>query len=129
MGYVMDFMPTFIEISGAKYPKTFKGHAITPFNGISMVPSFKGNEKQSHTYLYNEHYRARYIRDAEWKMVSLANDTSWHLYKINSDETELNDLTSKYPEVVNRLSNQWREWANNHHVFPKPVVNNQPGRQ
>jgi arylsulfatase A-like enzyme len=120
VGHVMDFMPTFLQISGAQYPTTYKGHAITPLSGVSLVPALQGSNKQVHTTLYNEHYKARFIRDGEWKLVSHANDTTWHLYKINQDETELNDLSAKNPAVVQKLSQQWYAWANTHHVFPKP---------
>lgn len=119
LGHVMDFMPTLLEAAGAAYPKTFNGHTITPYTGISLVPAFKGAETQVHTVLYNEHFRARYVRDAQWKLVSLSADTTWHLYRINDDETELNDLAAQHPEVVQKLSQQWREWANTHQVFPK----------
>jgi arylsulfatase A-like enzyme len=120
VGHVMDFMPTFLELSGAKYPKTYNGYSITPYSGISLVAALKGNKTAGHATLYNEHYRARYIRDSQWKLVSLANDTTWHLYKIDADETELNDLSAQHPDVVNRLSQQWRSWAYTHQVFPKP---------
>lgn len=119
-GHVMDFMPTFVQLAGAKYPKTYNGHTITPYTGSSLVAALKGSNKQVHKQLYNEHYRARYVRDGEWKMVSLANDTTWRLYKINQDETELNDVSAQNPDVVKRLAAQWRAWANTHQVLPKP---------
>ncbi|WP_222597303.1 hypothetical protein [Chitinophaga pinensis] len=50
--------------------------------------------------LYNEHFNARYVREGDWKLVSLSGDSTWHLYKINQDETELNDLAAQHPEVV-----------------------------
>jgi arylsulfatase len=120
LGHVMDFMPTFLEIAKAGYPKTYNGHNIIPYSGISLLPAFEGKEKKVHDALYNEHFNARYIRDGEWKLVSLSNDTTWRLYKINQDETELNDLSAQYPDVVSKLSSQWRQWANTHQVLPKP---------
>jgi arylsulfatase A-like enzyme len=120
VGHVMDFMPTFLQLSGAQYPTTYKGHTITSYTGASLVPALQGSNKQVHTTLYNEHYKARFIRDGEWKLVSLANDTTWHLYKINQDETELNDLSAQHAAIVQKLSQQWYAWANTHQVFPKP---------
>ena len=119
LGHVMDFMATFIEAAGAKYPTVYNGHQITPTEGISLLPALEGKAGAVHTNLFNEHFNARYIRDSEWKLVSLSGDTTWHLYKINQDETELNDLSIKYPEVVSKLANQWRIWANKTQVFPK----------
>jgi arylsulfatase len=119
LGHVMDFMTTFIEVAKAKYPAEYKGHSITPATGISLLPAFEGKEKKMHNALYNEHFKARYIRNDEWKLVSLSDDTTWHLYRINEDETELNDLSAEHPDVVNKLAAQWRQWGNTHQVFPK----------
>ena len=123
MGHVMDFMPTFVELAGAKYPTEYKGKAIQPLTGISLLPALKGKETTTDRALYNEHFGARFAREGEWKLVSLAGDTTWHLYNINQDETELNDVAAKYPEVVEKLSAQWRHWANTHQVYPKPGKN------
>ena len=36
-GHVIDLMPTFLELAGGKYPAQFKGHAIDPEEGQSLV--------------------------------------------------------------------------------------------
>ncbi|PWV45391.1 arylsulfatase [Chitinophaga sp. S165] len=120
LGHVMDFMPTFLDVAKASYPQTYKGHNITPYAGISLLPALEGKKQQEHDALYNEHFNARYVREGNWKLVSLSGDSTWHLYKINQDETELNDLAAQHPEVVSRMAAQWRQWANTHNVFPKP---------
>jgi arylsulfatase len=120
MGHVMDFMPTFLQVAKAHYPETYKGHNITPYTGISLLPTFEGKERQEHDVLYNEHFNARYVREGEWKLVSLAGDTTWRLYRINQDETELNNVAAQYPAIVSRMATQWRQWANTYNVFPKP---------
>ncbi len=120
LGHVMDFMPTFLDVAKASYPQTYKGHNITPYAGISLLPALEGKKQQEHDALYNEHFNARYVREGDWKLVSLSGDSTWHLYRINQDETELNDLAAQNPEVVSRMAAQWRQWANTHNVFPKP---------
>lgn len=120
-GHVMDFMATFCEMAGAKYPTTYRGHEITPTTGISFLSTLKGTEsKTQHGLLFNEHFGARYIRDDVWKLVSLSGNPKWHLYRINQDQTELKDLADEYPDVVDRLSHRWQIWADTHNVFPKP---------
>lgn len=121
LGHVMDFMSTFVEIANTKYPTTFNGHDITPTSGISLLPVFEGQKENTHKELFNEHFNARYIRDGEWKLVSLSSDTTWHLYRINQDQTELHDLAKQYPKVVEMLAERWYQWANLHQVFPKPA--------
>lgn len=31
----------------------------------------------------------KYIPDGQWKLISIDSDTSWHLYRISEDQTEL----------------------------------------
>lgn len=120
-GHIMDFMPTFIELAHAKYPKEYKGHKITPVEGISLLPIFKGAKREGHKMLFNDHHGGRYVRVGNWKMVSPDKDTTWHLYKISEDQTELNDLSGKYPDRVHELDSLWRQWAHRVHVFPRPA--------
>lgn len=120
LGHVMDFMPTFLELSGAKYPSVVKGQAITPYSGYSLVNAFTNKKTIRKTPLFNEHFNARSVRNDNWKLVSLSGDSIWHLYRIHDDETELVDLAGQHPEVVRQLAAEWQQWANTHAVFPKP---------
>ncbi len=117
--HVMDLLPTCLQLAQAKYPKTFNGHSILPLQGISFLSSLQGRQEASHTELYNEHFGARYVRNGEWKLVSLAKDTTWHLYKISEDRTEENDMASQHPNIVNKLAKQWQQWAKTNRVLPK----------
>lgn len=119
VGHVMDFMATFTELAGAKYPQSYNGNAIKPLQGISLAPAFGGQKTGGHAVLFNEHFGAKYVRDAEWKLVA-RRDEPWHLYKINDDETETSDLAAQYPDVVQRLEKEWQEWADKNQVLPKP---------
>lgn len=116
--HVMDLMPTCLDMAGATYPGTYNGHKLLPMQGISFLPVLKKENYNGHTVLYNEHFGAKYTRDQEWKLVA-KNNESWHLYHIADDKTEMNDLSSKYPDKVKRLDSMWRKWANENHVYPK----------
>lgn len=120
VGHVMDFMATFIELAHAQYPATSKGHDITPLEGISLVPILKGQQRQGHEALFNEHFGGKYVRTKDWKMVRLNNDSTWNLYRIGDDETELHNVAAKHPDVVKHLNVLWQAWAKKVHVFPKP---------
>lgn len=120
VGHVMDFMATFAELAHAQYPKEFNGHAVTPTEGISLAPVFNGKKAASHDALFNEHFGSGYVRADGWKLVRRSKDTGWHLYHINDDETELNDLSEKYPGRVQKMDSMWHQWARRAHVFPKP---------
>jgi arylsulfatase len=117
-GHVMDFMATFVELAKAQYPAMYKGNNITPLQGTSLVSAFRSTNAKGYDTLFNEHFGARYVRAEGWKMVSRRND-SWHLFRIEDDESELNDLASKHPEVVRKLDQLWQDWAKSNQVLPK----------
>jgi len=122
MGHVIDFMPTFLEVAQATYPKTFKGNRILPYEGKSLVPSFNANKIQPRT-LFFEHVANRAVREGDWKLVSLAKQqfpftSNWELYHLKNDPSETINLASKYPEKVAELSEKWTNWAKRCNVFP-----------
>ncbi|MDN3548104.1 arylsulfatase [Mucilaginibacter aquaedulcis] len=119
LGHVKDFMATFIEIAKAKYPAQYKGHSILPTQSMSLAASFKGKTTADEP-LFNEHYGARYVRYQGWKMVSLAKDSTWSLYRIKDDETENNDVSVANPDKVKQLAAMWHKWAAENNVYPKP---------
>jgi arylsulfatase A-like enzyme len=120
LGHVKDFMATFVALSGATYPSQFRGHTITPMQGKSLLPSFQMKPATQQEALFNEHYGARYVRYDGWKLVSRSQDSTWHLYHIDQDQTELKDLATQYPERVQSMTGMWYNWANSNKVFPKP---------
>ncbi|MEH6406622.1 MAG: arylsulfatase, partial [Leeuwenhoekiella sp.] len=107
VAHVMDFMSTFIDVSGAKYPKEFNGNEIVPNQGQSLLPIFKGETRAGHDILFNEHYGAQYARAGDWKLVK-NNNEDWHLYNITEDKTETNDVSSQNPEKVKELDSLWQ---------------------
>jgi arylsulfatase len=107
--------------AGATYPRQYKGHAILPTTGISLVPTFRGEARAGHAQLFNEHYGARYAREKDWKLVALSRDTShWQLYDLATDGSETKDVAAEHPEEVRRLDSLWWGWARSHQVYPKP---------
>ncbi len=94
-------------------------HNITPYTGLSLLlAAFEGKNGKEHDALFNEHFNARYIRNGNWKRwYPWQAIACWHLYRINQDETELNDQAGQHPDMVSKMAAQWRQWANTHNVF------------
>ena len=109
VAHLIDLMPTFIEVSGAEYPKEFKDHEIQPMAGMSLVPFFSACQTISRT-LFWEHEGNRAIRDGRWKLVGSAG-MPWELYHIAQDRTELKNLVMTNPEKYAELKAKWDAWA------------------
>ncbi len=114
--HVIDFLPTFIELAGAEYPRSYRGETIRPVDGISLVPTFE-NQTLPQRSLFWEHRGNRAVRDGRWKLVAV-NDGPWELYDVDADRTETRDLAGQHPNVVARLVKLYEDWARRSGVLP-----------
>lgn len=116
VGHIVDLMPTFIELAGAKYPGEFRGHKTTPLPGHSLVPAWKEGPSELRTLAW-EHEGNRAVRQGRWKLVA-SFDRPWELYDLDRDPTELNDLARTQPRRVRELNEIWQQWARDVGVIP-----------
>ncbi len=107
--HLIDLMPTFVEVSGADYPKQFNGKEIQPMEGQSLMPSFRTADTVPRT-LYWEHSGNRAVRDGDWKLVAQS-DQPWELYHMANDRSELQDLSAGNRERFDALESKWDRWA------------------
>ena len=127
-GYLVDLMPTFIEASGATYPKEYHGQPITPFEGRSFLPILAASSPSAPPRVICwEQYGFKAVRDGDLKAVfSPANmydrrgSGKWELYDLARDRTELHDLAADHPDDLKKLIAQWDAWAARTQVFPAP---------
>ncbi len=122
-GHVTDLMATCLDLAGATYPHTYKGHAITPTEGISLVPLLKGQSRPDQSRpdpdaLYFEHEGNRAIRQGNWKLVSTYPADRWALYNLKTDRTELRDLSQQQPQRVRQMAALYDAWAKRAGVIP-----------
>lgn len=119
--YLIDIMPTFLELTKAKYPAQFDSNKIQALEGRSMVPLFTGKVVDEHQYMYWEHEGNQAIRKGNYKAVKDSNKKNWELYDLSSDRTETKDLAAQLPEITKELIMKWNEWADSHFVLPKHI--------
>jgi arylsulfatase A-like enzyme len=120
LGYLTDFMPTIVEVTGATYPREFAGEKIQPFVGRSLAPVLRGADLPADRWLYWEQYNNKAVRHGTWKAVQSAEkDSPWELYDLAIDPTELHDQSVAQPARLSELTTAWNTWATTHRVFPK----------
>lgn len=120
--YLIDIMPTVLDIAGAKYPQTYKGNKIYSTEGNSMKHLFMTGTGKQHKYMYWEHQDNCAIRQGRWKANKRLNDKEWELYDLEADRTERFNIAKQHPDIVNDLDAHWIKWANTHHVLPKGKI-------
>lgn len=119
-GQLVDIMATAIDLAEAAYPKEFSGQTITPVQGTSLRPAFSAKPLQRTKPLFWEHEGNRAIRDGDWKLVSKGPRSSWELYNLAVDRTEMENLAASQPAKAKELVAKWEAWAKESKVLPWP---------
>jgi arylsulfatase len=111
IGHLIDLLPTFMEVSGAKYPAEREGMKTIPIEGKSLLPVLKGGKFSDERELGWFLYGSRAYRIGKWKLVWGVTAKKWELYDMDADRTETHDLSVKHPEIVKKLTDAWYAWA------------------
>lgn len=104
-----DLLPTILDAAHLR--------ADPGFPGISMLPSLQDRRVDATHPLFWEHVGNAAVRHGQWKLVRIA-DQPWELYNVTEDRSELVDLSTRQPEVVQRLAELWNDWAESVGVIP-----------
>ena len=121
--HIIDLMATFVDISGAAYPKRIGDQEILPMEGISLAPLLRGgagpraNPTAWEKPICWEYQGNRAVRNGRWKLVA-EEGQPWELYDLGRDPTELHNLAAAEPERVQALTRQYEAWAQRCGVAP-----------
>ena len=93
--YLMDLLPTFAELAGAKTPEGVEGK--------SLVPVIKGSESKVRDALYTAYKNCqRAVRNERWKLIRYPLVNVTQLFDLSIDPLELENLADK-PEHADKL--------------------------
>jgi len=115
--HVVDILATCIDLAGVSYPTEYEGRSLTPLEGDSLRPALAGRGWSRSAPLCWEHEGNRAVRFENWKLVSQY-PGRWELYDMNSDRTELHDLSEKNGNLVEKLKDVYEDWAERCGVIP-----------
>jgi arylsulfatase A-like enzyme len=111
--HLVDIFPTYLEMAGIEYPAKYKGKKMLPLVGKSLMPIFKGQQREEPEFFISGHTeKFRMYRRGDWKIVR-ENKNPWELYDLASDRTEVNDLAQSNPEKLNELVSLYEEYMSN----------------
>lgn len=123
-GTIMDMMPTFLELAGVEHPgDNYRGEAIVPIRGKSLLPAFRGEVESAHTdteYTGWELLGHRSIRQGDWKIVwdnTLGDEAKWELFNLARDISEHNNLAASNPEKLASMILLWDQYEEENGVI------------
>ncbi|MBM3862031.1 MAG: arylsulfatase [Verrucomicrobia bacterium] len=95
-----DLLPTAAELSGAKWPESFKP------DGLSLVKMLKGGAAPKREYFYwelHERKSIQAVRLGDWKAVRNGPLVPIELYNLKTDPGEQNDVAANHPDIITRM--------------------------
>lgn len=107
-----DIFPTYMDIINAD--------PGTELHGVSMLQLLQGKNKNIHDDLHWEDALMWAVQKGKWKLVGRFWEKDPHLFDLTKDIGEQNDLASKYPDVVKKLTMLHREWQKKNYPDPYP---------
>jgi arylsulfatase len=129
LSHEIDLMPTCLAAAGTELPSTTKaGTAPPPLEGKSLVPVFRGGTVANRGMIFWEHEGNCAVRDGRWKLVS-AFPSTWELYDMQADRTELHNLADAMPDRVQQMAGAYRAWAARVGAQPWPMPETPPGER
>ncbi|MDH5603039.1 MAG: sulfatase-like hydrolase/transferase, partial [Cyclobacteriaceae bacterium] len=108
-GHVADILPTLLDIVNSREKEAPVIAPAYPLDGTSLLPVFKGGEREEPEYMVSGMPKFRMYSRGKWKIVK-TNDGPWELYDTENDRAELHDLAPKQPEKVAELAHAYEEW-------------------
>ncbi len=107
-----DFYPTILDMAGLPLKKD------QHLDGVSLVPLLKGATSidRDAIYWHYPHYSNQggfpggAIRMGDWKLIERFEDGRIHLYDLQNDIGERQDLAAKYPQRVEQMRSRLHEW-------------------
>jgi arylsulfatase A-like enzyme len=122
---VVDVSTTILDYAGVQKPgTTYNGQEIAPIEGKSLRPILEG--KSQKVYGKNEPVGAELFGNSalyrgDWKILKLVpplGDGKWRLYNLAQDIGETNDLSSKYPDLLDNMTKDYDSYAKRVGVVP-----------
>lgn len=126
----VDLLPTFCELAGAKLPQDYQP------DGVSHVATLQGKvspERSKPLFWKIEarwpprpeaphHWAGFVIVDQHWKLLTSKDGNHAELYNLQADPLEKHDLSSKQPQVVEKLRAKLDQWKDSLPAHPSGAV-------
>ncbi len=135
MTHVTDIVPTLLDLAQVANPgMTYRGHAIAPTTGRSLLPVLQNPALRVHPADEPIGYELsgnQALFKGDLKIVRNSppmGDGQWHLHDLKSDPGETLDLQSQMPEVFQTMRADYETWSRSHQVLSMPEGYN-PVRQ
>ena len=113
----IDLLPTFVDLCELAQPN----RPSLPIDGRSLVPVLQGTDDWADRTLFlhtqngvkgPQKFEEALVMTEQWRLIYHTPD-NFELFQINEDPSQLHELSTCRPEVLNRLKKAYEEFWNN----------------
>ncbi|MFT5501553.1 MAG: arylsulfatase A-like enzyme, partial [Woeseiaceae bacterium] len=121
--HVRDIMPTILDIADVSHTTDFKGRSVLPLQGQSALDFFAGEADTAYpgaAQVGYELFGLKAFIDGDWKILQMPRPFAsgeWELYNLKQDPGEIKDLSSEYPEKVEKMVAMWEHYRADNSVL------------
>ena len=121
--HVRDIMPTLLEVAGAAHSEEFRGRAVRPMQGRSVLDLFEGKALAPYSEAGKVGYELFGLRaffDGDWKVLWMPKPFGkgdWELFNVRNDPGELKDLSDENPEKRKEMIALWEQYTEENGVL------------
>ncbi|WP_419195131.1 arylsulfatase [Novipirellula herctigrandis] len=108
--HLIDVLPTLADLAQCEIPVSWPSRELRPISGVSLKPVLEGQSIERSEPIHLLFSKDRGLRDGDWKAVSFAG-TTWELYNVAADRTELNNLAEEDPQRLAHMVQTWTDMA------------------
>jgi arylsulfatase len=122
--YVMDIMPTILEMTGVGMPDEIDGRPAQAMMGRALTGILDGTATEVYSteeYIGGELGGGKWMRQGAFKAVHVPKpygDGEWHLYDVVEDPGETHDLADEKADLLKQLRAAWDRYAEEVGVVP-----------
>lgn len=116
--YVNDLTPTFLEYAGVQHPGSiYNGIHVHPIMGKSLKSLFNGSSDyvyEPNEIVADEMFNNSAVYMGDWKAIKHEppmGNGKWLLHNIATDPSELVDLSTKYPEIIQKMIKAYEKYV------------------
>ncbi len=123
--YVIDLMPTILEMAGLAHPQAFRDKPVAPMRGRSLVSLLSGADDSVYgpdVLVGGEMLDGKWMRQGNFKAVSVASPygpATWKLFDLSVDPGETTDLSRTKANKLVELRKAWDAYAKDVGVVPR----------
>ena len=126
--HINDIAPTILELADVPRPAgSYRGKPVESMRGSSLIPVLYYGKDRVHPPEENIGYelsgnQALFRGDYKlMKNLPPVGDGRWHLYNIQSDPGETQDLQSQLPDLFSSMQSAYAQYAKDNGVLPMPA--------